>query len=167
MYAWWVKQKVLRLPFIHRTCGATFNLLNCPMHLPAVHASSPLLCAGRCTPPHLHTPVLQRLLTVRFLSSAPPALCRCPAPCAEPRCCPTRCCARRYCNTYPLCISLLASKRVDVAPMITHRFAFSAAGVAQGFDTAARAAQTGAIKVMFDLQQQQQQQQQGEQLTQL
>jgi hypothetical protein len=35
--------------------------------------------------------------------------------------------------------------------MITHRFPFSAAGVAQGFDTAARAAQTGAIKVMFDL----------------
>ncbi|WIA20572.1 hypothetical protein OEZ85_004961 [Tetradesmus obliquus] len=68
----------------------------------------------------------------------------------------------RYCNTYPLCISLIASKRVHVAPMITHRFPFSAAGVAEGFDTAARAAQTGAIKVMFDLQQQQQQQQEEE-----
>jgi hypothetical protein len=45
---------------------------------------------------------------------------------------------------------------VNVAPVITHRFTFSAAGVAQGFDTAARAAQTGAIKVMFDMQQQQQ-----------
>jgi threonine dehydrogenase-like Zn-dependent dehydrogenase len=65
----------------------------------------------------------------------------------------------RYCNTYPLCISLLASKRVDVAPMITHRYPFSASGVAEGFDTAARAAQTGAIKVMFDLQQQEQQEQ--------
>lgn len=57
----------------------------------------------------------------------------------------------RYCNTYPLCLSLIATKRVDVAPMITHRFGFTVKDVAEGFDTAARAAATGAIKVMFDL----------------
>jgi hypothetical protein len=44
--------------------------------------------------------------------------------------------------------------------MITHRFPFNPEGVAQGFDTAAKAAQMGAIKVMFDMQQQQQEQKQ-------
>ena len=46
----------------------------------------------------------------------------------------------------------MASGRVDVLPLITHRFGFSAEEVRQGFDTAARAAQTKAIKVMFDMQ---------------
>lgn len=36
-------------------------------------------------------------------------------------------------------------------PLITHRFRFSEAGVADGFDTAARSAETKAIKVMFNL----------------
>ena len=54
-------------------------------------------------------------------------------------------------SQYPLCISMLAGKRADVLPMITHRFDFSAAGVAAGFDTATRSAATGAIKVMFSL----------------
>jgi hypothetical protein len=36
---------------------------------------------------------------------------------------------------------------VDVKPMITHRFAFDKDGVADGFDCAARSAQTKAIKV--------------------
>lgn len=58
---------------------------------------------------------------------------------------------RRYANTYPLCLSLMASKRVNVKPLITHRFKFTASDVAKGFDTAARADQTGAIKVMFNL----------------
>ncbi|EFN56178.1 hypothetical protein CHLNCDRAFT_30796 [Chlorella variabilis] len=57
----------------------------------------------------------------------------------------------RYCNTYPLCLSLLSSGRVDVKPLITHRFGFSAAEVLRGFDTAHRADATGAIKVMFNL----------------
>ncbi len=48
---------------------------------------------------------------------------------------------------YPLCLSLLEHKRVDVKPMITHRFAFDKDGVADGFDCAARSAQTKAIKV--------------------
>eukprot|EP00887_Chlorella_sp_A99_P001759 scaffold19.g1759.t1 len=59
----------------------------------------------------------------------------------------------RYCNTYPLCLSFLASGRVDVRPLITHRFAFTKAGVADGFETAhlADQASTGAVKVMFNL----------------
>jgi len=57
----------------------------------------------------------------------------------------------RYCNTYPLCLKLMESKRVDVSPMITHRFGFSENEVHAAFDCAARAAQTGAIKVMFTM----------------
>jgi hypothetical protein len=53
---------------------------------------------------------------------------------------------RRYANTYPLCVSLLASKRVNLLPLITHRQRFDAAGVAAGFATAAG---RDAIKVMF------------------
>lgn len=45
----------------------------------------------------------------------------------------------------------MESKRVDVAPMITHRFGFSEKEVHAAFDCAARAAQTGAIKVLFNL----------------
>ena len=52
---------------------------------------------------------------------------------------------------YPLCLKLLESGKVDVNPMITHRFGFSAKEIDAGFDTAARAAVTGAIKVMFNL----------------
>lgn len=45
----------------------------------------------------------------------------------------------------------MESKRVDVSMMITHRFGFSENEVHAAFDCAARAAQTGAIKVMFNL----------------
>ncbi|GAB4813511.1 hypothetical protein N2152v2_000557 [Parachlorella kessleri] len=57
----------------------------------------------------------------------------------------------RYCNTYPLCIQLIASGRVDVKPLITHRFGFSQQAVLDGFGTAHRADETGAIKVMFNI----------------
>ncbi|KAK9843226.1 hypothetical protein WJX74_008897 [Apatococcus lobatus] len=57
----------------------------------------------------------------------------------------------RYANTYPLCLKLMESKKVDVTPLITHRFGFTAADVAAAFDTASRASETGAIKVMFNL----------------
>ena len=55
------------------------------------------------------------------------------------------------CAQYPLCVSLLDSGAVDVKPMITHRFGFSADQIAAGFDTAVRSRDTGAIKVMFNL----------------
>ena len=52
---------------------------------------------------------------------------------------------------YPLCMSLLADKLVDLKPLITHRLGFSEQEVAKGFDIAARSAETKAIKVMFNL----------------
>ena len=55
------------------------------------------------------------------------------------------------CLQYPLCLKLLESSKVDVNPMITHRFGFSAKEVDAAFDTALRAATNGAIKVMFNL----------------
>ena len=45
----------------------------------------------------------------------------------------------------------MESRRVDVLQMITHRFGFSEMEVHAAFDCAARAAQTGAIKVMFNM----------------
>lgn len=48
---------------------------------------------------------------------------------------------------WPLCLELLQRGAVDVMPMITHRFGFSATGVADGFDCAARSAETKAVKV--------------------
>lgn len=61
----------------------------------------------------------------------------------------------RYKNTYPTCLELLASGRVDVKPLITHRFdltgdgAFTQDTVMRAFDTSAKGGD--AIKVMFKL----------------
>ena len=52
---------------------------------------------------------------------------------------------------YPLCLSLLGNKRIDVLPMITHRLGFSEEEVEKGFDIALRSPETKAIKVMFNL----------------
>lgn len=52
---------------------------------------------------------------------------------------------------YPLCLSLISSGRVDVKPLITHRFGFSHTEVLSGFETAHRADEHKAIKVMFGL----------------
>ena len=52
---------------------------------------------------------------------------------------------------YPLCLSLLGNKSVDVLPMITHRLGFSEEEVEKGFDIALRSVETKAIKVMFNL----------------
>eukprot|EP00850_Spirogloea_muscicola_P022969 SM000321S12202 [mRNA] locus=s321:21574:23187:+ [translate_table: standard] len=55
----------------------------------------------------------------------------------------------RYCNTYPLCLSLLEANKVDVKPLITHRFKFTQEDVLEGFKTSAQGG--NAIKVMFKL----------------
>ena len=53
---------------------------------------------------------------------------------------------------YPMAIEMLQEGRIDVKPMITHRFGFSGREeVIAGFECAADAARTKAIKVMFNL----------------
>lgn len=52
---------------------------------------------------------------------------------------------------YPLCLSLLEDKKVDLAALITRRLDFSEEAMVKGFDTARRSAETKAIKVMFNL----------------
>ncbi|CAK9221880.1 unnamed protein product [Sphagnum jensenii] len=55
----------------------------------------------------------------------------------------------RYRHTYPLCLDLISSGRVNVKPLITNRFHFSQQEVKDAFKTSAEG--KGAIKVMFDL----------------
>eukprot|EP00249_Psilotum_nudum_P012785 c23982_g1_i1 orf=113-1276(+) len=55
----------------------------------------------------------------------------------------------RYCNTYPLCIELLQRGKIDVRPLITHRFGFSEEEVNAAFKMSASGG--NAIKVMFTL----------------
>ncbi|XP_057950511.1 sorbitol dehydrogenase-like [Malania oleifera] len=55
----------------------------------------------------------------------------------------------RYKNTWPLCLEFLRSGKIDVKPLITHRFGFSQKEVEEGFETSARGG--NAIKVMFNL----------------
>lgn len=55
----------------------------------------------------------------------------------------------RYRNTYPLCINLLKTGKIDVRPLITHRFGFSQKEVEEAFETSANGGT--AIKVMFNL----------------
>lgn len=57
----------------------------------------------------------------------------------------------RYANTYPLCLSLISTGKVNVKPLITHRFGFNEQDVLDGFTTAKNAETNGAIKVMFNL----------------
>lgn len=55
----------------------------------------------------------------------------------------------RYRNTWPLCIEFLKAGKIDVKPLITHRFGFSQQEVEDAFETSARGGT--AIKVMFNL----------------
>ncbi|KAF8379401.1 hypothetical protein HHK36_028836 [Tetracentron sinense] len=55
----------------------------------------------------------------------------------------------RYKNTWPLCLEFLSSGKIDVKPLITHRFGFSQKDVEEAFETSARGG--NAIKVMFNL----------------
>nr|TKS04495.1 sorbitol dehydrogenase [Populus alba] len=43
----------------------------------------------------------------------------------------------RYKNTWPLCIEFLSSGKIDVKPLITHRFGFSQKEVEEAFETSA------------------------------
>ncbi|TQD81663.1 hypothetical protein C1H46_032759 [Malus baccata] len=55
----------------------------------------------------------------------------------------------RYKNTWPLCLEFLRSGKIDVKPLITHRFGFTEKEVEEAFATSARGG--NAIKVMFKL----------------
>ncbi|GLT70281.1 hypothetical protein SLA2020_423720 [Shorea laevis] len=55
----------------------------------------------------------------------------------------------RYKNTWPLCLEFIRSGKIDVKPLITHRFGFSQKEVEEAFETSARGG--NAIKVMFNL----------------
>lgn len=55
----------------------------------------------------------------------------------------------RYKDTWPLCVEFLRSGKIDVKPLITHRFGFSQGEVEEAFEVSARG--RDAIKVMFNL----------------
>ncbi|CAN6481144.1 unnamed protein product [Victoria cruziana] len=55
----------------------------------------------------------------------------------------------RFRNTYPLCAKFMGSGKVDVKPLITHRFGFSQEEIEKAFEISARGG--NAIKVMFNL----------------
>ncbi|KAG0484306.1 hypothetical protein HPP92_008385 [Vanilla planifolia] len=55
----------------------------------------------------------------------------------------------RYKDTWPLCLEFLRSGKIDVKPLITHRFGFSQREVEEAFEVSARGG--NAIKVMFNL----------------
>ncbi|KAG0486128.1 hypothetical protein HPP92_008223 [Vanilla planifolia] len=55
----------------------------------------------------------------------------------------------RYKDTWPLCLEFLRSGKIDVKPLITHRFRFSQREVEEAFEVSARGG--NAIKVMFNL----------------
>ncbi|CAM0911752.1 unnamed protein product [Alopecurus aequalis] len=55
----------------------------------------------------------------------------------------------RYKDTWPLCLDFLRSGKIDVKPLITHRFGFSQGELEEAFEVSARG--RDAIKVMFNL----------------
>ncbi|KAH9551123.1 hypothetical protein CY35_10G106900 [Sphagnum magellanicum] len=55
----------------------------------------------------------------------------------------------RYRNTYPLCLDLISSGRINVKPLITDRFGFSETEAKNAFERSANGGSS--IKVMFNL----------------
>ncbi|KAK4340836.1 hypothetical protein RND71_039337 [Anisodus tanguticus] len=55
----------------------------------------------------------------------------------------------RYRNTWPLCIEFLRTGKIDVKPLITHRYKFTQEGMEEAFETSSHGG--NAIKVMFNL----------------
>ncbi|CAN0902667.1 L-idonate 5-dehydrogenase [Linum grandiflorum] len=55
----------------------------------------------------------------------------------------------RYRNTWPLCLDFLKTGKIDVKPLITHRFKFTQEDIDSAFKTSAGGG--NAIKVMFNL----------------
>ncbi|KAK9181715.1 hypothetical protein WN944_024854 [Citrus x changshan-huyou] len=55
----------------------------------------------------------------------------------------------RYRSTWPLCIEFLRSGKIDVKPLITHRFGFTQKEIEDAFEISAQGG--NAIKVMFNL----------------
>lgn len=55
----------------------------------------------------------------------------------------------RYKDTWPLCLEFLRTGKIDVKPLITHRFGFSQEEVEAAFEASASGG--NAIKVMFNL----------------
>ncbi|KAF4653801.1 hypothetical protein FOZ61_008673 [Perkinsus olseni] len=61
----------------------------------------------------------------------------------------------RYRNTYPTCIELISSKKVNVMPLITHKYAFTNDDVLQAFEDCRRGVGRdgrSTIKCMIDIQ---------------
>eukprot|EP00971_Amphidinium_carterae_P283325 5624858-Amphidinium_carterae.1 len=56
----------------------------------------------------------------------------------------------RYRYTYPKCIEMLAEKKVDVLPLITHRYSFTNESVLEAFETC-RTGRDGSIKCMIEI----------------
>lgn len=55
----------------------------------------------------------------------------------------------RYRSTWSLCIEFLRSGKIDVKPLITHRFGFTQKEIEDAFEISAQGG--NAIKVMFNL----------------
>ncbi|KAJ8531309.1 hypothetical protein K7X08_026743 [Anisodus acutangulus] len=55
----------------------------------------------------------------------------------------------RYRNTWPLCIEFLRTGKIDVKPLITHRYKFTQEVMEEAFETSSHGG--NAIKVMFNL----------------
>lgn len=55
----------------------------------------------------------------------------------------------RYRNTWPLCIEMLRTGKIDVKPLITHRYKFNQQDLEEAFQISSRGG--SAIKVMFNL----------------